>query len=327
MKVLFIGGTGNISSAATAEALRQGMEVVHLNRGSTQAPAGVQTINADIRDVASAESALSGRTFDCVVDWIAFTPEHIENDISLFRERTRQFIFISSASVYRKPPADYIITESTPAYNPFWTYSQQKIACERRLVREFEESGFPFTIVRPSHTYGMGWIPSTFGSRDFTVARRMLDGKKIIVHGDGQSLWTLTHVDDFAIGFTGLIGHPRAIGETFHITSDEAITWDHIHRTTGHLLGVEPDVVHIPSEVIARHAPLLGPGLLGDKMYSVVFDNEKIKRFVPGFQAGIPFHRGVERTIAWYLEDASRQIVHRETDELIETVLNSCTCT
>jgi nucleoside-diphosphate-sugar epimerase len=321
MKVLFIGGTGNISTACTTEAVRQGIEVVHINRGTNTAPVGVRTIQGDIRDIDATRNALNGESFDCVVDWIAFDTDHIEGDISLFRDKTRQFIVISSASVYQKPPSDYRITESTPAYNPFWNYSQKKIACEQRLIHEHDENGFPFTIVRPSHTYSVGWIPTTFGSRDFTIPQRILDGRKIVVHGDGQSLWTLTHTEDFAVGFTGLIGHPRAIGETFHITSDEALSWDHIHRTIGHVLGTEPDIVHIPSEVIARQAPSIGPGLLGDKMYSVVFDNTKIKRFVPAYNARIPFHRGVERSVQWLMADESRRIIDEKAEGIIDSLV------
>lgn len=321
MKVLFVGGTGNISSACTGEALHQGIEVVHLNRGTSSSPKGVRSINADVRDVAATRTALGREEFDCVVDWIAFTPEHIENDIDLFRGRTRQFVFISSASVYQKPPSDYRITESTPAHNPFWSYAQQKIACERRLAAEFDANGFPFTIVRPSHTYGVGWIPTTFGSRDFTVPQRILDGKPIVVHGDGQSLWTITHTEDFAVGFVGLIGHPRAIGEIFHITSDEAITWDQIHHTIAWCLGREASIVHISSETIARESPKFGPGLLGDKRYSVVFDNAKIRRFVPGFAPRVPFHRGVERSLEWLLANPERREINKETDRLIDALV------
>ena len=321
MKVLFIGGTGNISSACTLEALRQGIDVVHANRGSNNPPADVRTIRCDVRSAGALEAAIRDETFDCVVDWIAYDLGHIENDISTFRGKTSQFIFISSASVYQKPPSDFRITESTPAYNPFLEYSQKKTQCEARLAEAYATIDFPATIVRPSHTYGVGWIPTTFGSRDFTVPQRIMDGKEIVVHGDGQSLWTLTHTDDFAVGFTGLIGHPRAIGETFHITSDEAISWDHIHRIIAHVLGVEPSILHVTSEAIARHAPSYGPGLLGDKMYSVVFDNTKIKRFVPGFEARIPFHRGIERSVAWLLEKPERRIVDNATDMIIDTLV------
>ena len=323
MRVLFIGGTGNISTACTTEALRQGIEVVHFNRGTAVAetPAGVEAIRGDIRDLSGAKKLFEGRKFDCVVDWIAFTPEHVEADIELFADCTEQFIFISSASVYHKPPAHYIITESTPAYNPYWRYSQDKIGCERILAKAYEKRGFPMTIVRPSHTYSDGWFPTSFGSRDFTVPQRMIDGKRIVVHGDGQSLWTLTHADDFAVGFTGLLGNPWAIGETFHITSDEQLTWDQIHNTIAHVFGVMAKIVHIPSEVIAKVDPNIGPGLLGDKMYSVVFDNTKIKRTVPGFVCRIPFFRGMERSAAWVEAEPDRKTVDKSLDELLERLV------
>jgi nucleoside-diphosphate-sugar epimerase len=323
MKVLFIGGTGTISTACTAEALRQGIRVVHLNRGSSPAPAGVRTIQADFRDFGAVKNALSGERFDCVVDWIAYTPQQVERDIELFGKATAQYIFISSASVYQRPPSDYRITESTPAHNPFWEYSQKKIACERALMHACETSGFPVTIVRPSHTYDARKIPTTFGSSDFTVPKRMLDGKRIVVHGDGQSLWTITHADDFAVAFTGLLGHDRAIGETFHITSDEALTWDQIHRMIARALGVEARIVHIASEKIARLAPSFGPGLLGDKMHSVVFDNTKIKRFVPGYEAKIPFHRGIARSVETALADAALRKINAETDAIIDSLLEA----
>jgi nucleoside-diphosphate-sugar epimerase len=323
MKVLFIGGTGNISTSCSRAAVRLGIDLYHLNRGSTlkEPMDGVTTITADIRDPLAAKSALEGYTFDCVVNWIAFEPAHIETDLALFRGRTAQYIFISSASVYHKPPSHYVITESTPAYNPFWNYSQRKIACERKLVDEYESSGFPFTIVRPSHTYGEGWFPTTFGSRDFTVPQRILDGRRIVVHGDGQSLWTLTHSDDFAEGFVGLLGNPGAVGETFHITSDEALTWDHIHKTIGRVLGREPIITHVDSQTIASISERFGPGLLGDKRYSLVFDNSKIKRLVPGFSARIPFHRGIERSYEWVQTAPDRKLIDGEMDKIIDRLL------
>ena len=337
MKVLFIGGTGNISLSCSREAVARGVELYHFNRGRTIADRlsgtadddgtdpgsleGVQTIHGDIRDTESARKLLSSHRFDCVVDWIAYTPEHITADVELFRDRTSQFIFISSASVYHKPPNHYIITESTPAHNPYWEYSQQKIACEMILRREYSTERFPMTIVRPSHTYGDGWFPTTFGSRDFTVPQRMLDGKPVVVHGDGQSLWTLTHSDDFARGFVGLLGNPAAVGETFHITSDEALSWDQIHHAIGNALGVEPRIIHVTSEMISRLSPQHGPGLLGDKAYSTVFDNTKIRRWVPGFVATIPFHEGMRRSVAWINEDESRRTVDPELDRLIDDVV------
>lgn len=324
MRVLFIGGTGNISLACTREAVRKGIEVFHLNRGKRGAdvPAEVETITADIRNVEEARTKLTDLEFDVVVDWIAFTPEHINNDLELFRERARQFVFISSASVYHKPVRHPVITESTPAHNPFWTYSQQKIACEQLLFSEYAKNDFPITIVRPSHTYSDGWFPTTFG-KDFTVPQRILNGKPIVVHGDGQSLWTITHADDFARAFVGLLGEPAAIGETFHITSDEAITWDQIHLAVGHALGREPELVHVPSETISRFDPEFGAGLLGDKRYSVIFDNAKIKRYVPGYHAEISFAEVMRRSAAFYAKHPEAKQVNEESNAFIETLIEA----
>ena len=280
---------------------------------------------ADNQDDEAVERVLSDHEFDCIVDWIAYTPEQIEIAIKRYSNRTKQFVFISSASVYHKPPSHYLITESTPAYNPFWDYSQRKIDCERRLIDAYEQAGFPVTIVRPSHTYNVGWLPTTFGSSDYTIPKRIIDGKRIVVHGDGESLWTLTHADDFAKGFVGLMGHPRAIGETFHITSDDVLSWNQIHRTIGRALGVEPKIVHVSSDLIARLVPAVGPGLLGDKAFSVVFDNSKIKRYVPDYHATIPFHEGVNRSLAWFASsdasDESRRSISQETNADIEKIL------
>jgi nucleoside-diphosphate-sugar epimerase len=319
MRVLFVGGTGNISSSCSRVAVAAGIDLYHLNRGTSGVtpPDGVTTLKADINDRAAVETALSGHTFDAVVDWIAFTPDQIKRDIELFSGKTAQFVFISSASVYHKPVRSPIITESTPAHNPYWGYSHNKIKCERLLIDAYENDLFPITIIRPSHTYSDGWFPTTFGSRDFTVPQRMRDGKPIIVHGDGQSLWTLTHADDFAVGFTGLLGHPAAIGETFHITSDEAMTWDEIHRTIGRAIGAEPDIVHVPSEIIARFSPKVGPGLVGDKCYSVIFDNSKIKRYVPRYTAAITFAEGMRRSAA-VAEKAKTLEIDAEADALMD---------
>ncbi len=324
MKVLFIGGTGNLSLDCTVEAVRAGIEVFHLNRGNRTVvlPEGVTTLKADIRKPAEVTAALKGMSFDAVVDWIAFTPDHIETDIGLFAGRTRQFVFISSASAYKKPVTHQVITEGTLLHNPYWEYSRNKIACEERLVREYRDHGFPITIVRPSHTYSVGWFPTVFGSPDFTVPARMLAGKPVIVHGDGQSLWTLTHTKDFAVGFTGLLGNPQAIGEVFQITSDEALTWDEIHHSVAHALGVEANIVHMPSEFIARHNPERGAELLGDKAYSVIFDNSKIKRFVPAYRATIPFHLGMRWSAEWYQSHPEAKVIDKKRDEEIEHLLS-----
>lgn len=325
MRVLFIGGTGNISTACTHEALKHNIELFHLNRGSSTAKAAddVQTIIGDIRKPDEVKKLLRDLRFDVVVDWIAFTPEHIRTDLSLFRDRTRQFIFISSASVYHKPVRHHIITESTPAVNPFWSYSQNKIAIERILAEEYLQRDFPMTIVRPSHTYSTGWFPTTFG-HGFTYPQRMMDGRPVVVHGDGSSLWTITHVNDFAVGFTGLLGNPQAVGETFHITGDESPTWNEIYRAIGAAFGVEPELVHVPSEVIARFDEGLGPGLIGDKTHSVVFDNSKIKRYVPRFSQQIGFHEGMRMGAEWIAEHPElKQIdpgINELTDRLVEAI-------
>jgi nucleoside-diphosphate-sugar epimerase len=281
----------------------------------------VTTIHGDIRDHEAAARLLTEHRFDCVVDWIGFTPEQVKSDIELFQDRTKQFVFISSASIYHKPPRHYVMTESTPVYNPYWEYSQLKIACEMTLQRAYVTERFPVTIVRPSHTYSDGWFPTSFGSRDFTVPQRMLDGKPIVVHGDGTSLWTLTHADDFARGFVGLLGNLEAVGETFHITSDEALSWDQIHRQIGAALGVEPRIVHVTSDLISRLSPQHGPGLIGDKAHSLVFDNTKIKRWVPGYVATIPFHEGMRRSVAWVNDDPARKQINPELDKLIDDIV------
>ena len=323
MKVLFIGGTGNISTSCTHDALARGIELYHLNRGSSKGrvPHEVQTIIGDIRKPAEVRKLIDGMHFDAVVDWIAFTTDHIEADLDLFRDKTDQFVFISSASVYHKPVRHHVITESTPAYNPYWRYSQNKIACENLLWKEYAENGFPMTVVRPSHTYSTGWFPTTFG-KDFTYPRRLLDGKPIVSHGDGSSLWTITHTDDFAKGFNGLLGNPFTIGETFHITGDEALSWDEIHRAMAAALGVEAKIVHVPSDVIASYDENVGAGLIGDKQYSVVFDNAKIKRYVPGYQATIPFWEGMRRSVAF--ADANPELTNEidpKTDELVDRLI------
>ena len=323
MRVLFIGGTGNISTACTRHALEKNLEVYHLNRGlhPEKTPTGVTTLRADIRNADEVRRALAGLRFDCVVEWLGYLPQHVEADIALFRDRTGQYVFISSASAYCKPLPHPVITESTPLGNPFWDYSRNKIACERLLDRAWEDSRFPFTVVRPSHTYDDGWIPTCFGSRDYTVAQRMLDGKGIVVPGDGQSLWTLTHASDFARGFTGLLGNPAAIGQAFHITSDESLTWDRIHQTIGRALGVEPRIVHVPSDFVARVCPERGASLLGDKSHSVLFDNAKIRRYVPGFHAEILFAEGIRRSLAWLDAHPDAKTVDPEVNGEYEKVL------
>lgn len=321
MKVLFIGGTGVISSACAELAVREGIDLYLLNRGQSverPAPIGATVLFGDIRDRASAEAALAGHTFDAVVDWIAFTPEHVQADINLFRGRTGQYVFISSASVYQTPPASLPVTESTLLDNPFWEYSRNKIACEELLVRAYRDEQFPITIVRPSHTYDATKVPLLGG---YTSLQRMKDGKPVVVHGDGTSLWTLTHHRDFAKGFVPLLGNGRAVGEVFHITSDEWLSWNQIYETFAAALGIEATLVHVPSELIHAFDPLHGEGLLGDKSHSMIFDNSKIKRLAPGFVCTIPFAWGAREIVTWHEAASSRQVVDPHVDALIERVL------
>jgi nucleoside-diphosphate-sugar epimerase len=315
MRVLFLGGTGIISTACTRLAAESGIDLTLLTRGrhAAELPAGVKTLAVDMEDDAAAARALDGARFDSVVDWIAYTPAHIERDLRLFAGRTRQYVFISSASAYQKPATDYLITESTPLANPYWEYSRNKIACEERLLKAYREEGFPVTIVRPSLTYGDTQIPLAVNcwTKPYTVVDRMRRGKKVIVPGDGSSLWVITHNSDFAKGLVGLLGHEQSIGHAFHITSDEAMSWDQYYRIVGEAAGVEPQLVHIASDFIAACLPEELGGLTGDKSVSVVFENRKIKRFVPGYRATMPFARGVRRTLAWFDADATR----RQIDE------------
>src|SRR5215217_2253978 len=283
MKILFIGGTGLISSACSDLAVARGHELFILNRSiSTKyaLPIGSTVLQADVHaNEAALATILAGYHFDAVVDFIAYTLNDIERDIRLFRDKTDQFVFISSASAYQKPVRNYLITEETPLENPFWEYSRNKIACENRLMQAYREEGFPVTIIRPSHTYGPTQIPFGVSSwtHPWTVVDRMKRGQKVIVPGDGTSLWVLTWNADFAKGLVGLLGNENAIGQAFQITSDEVLTWDQIHLEVYRALGVEPNVIHIPSDLIAAYDPPSLGSLVGDKSNSVVFDNSKIK--------------------------------------------------
>ncbi len=320
MKVLFIGGTGIISSACSQLALEQGLELYLLNRGesSRSVPKGAQVLHGDIRDPQSVHEAIGNLTFDVVVNWVAFTPQHIETDLELFGGRTRQYVFISSASAYQKPIGHLPITESTPLHNPFWQYSRDKIACEERLMRAYREDGFPITIIRPSHTYDETLLPMDGG---YTVVNRMRRGKPVIVHGDGTSLWVLTHHRDFAVGFVGLLGRPQVIGEAVQITSDEWLTWNQIFELVAQAAGTTAEIVHVPSEVIAAFDSGWGAGLLGDKAHSVLFDNTKLKRLVPDYVARIPYSRGVHEVMAWYDADPARQVVDEKLDRLMDDII------
>lgn len=320
MKVLFIGGTGTISSACSELAISKGIDLYHLNRGKTSGKRpieGVKTIIADIRNIQETKKAIENHHFDAVVDWIAFEPEHIENDIELFSGKTNQFIFISSASIYQTPPEKLPVTEETILDNPFWEYSRNKIACEEILRNAYNKNGFPYTIVRPSHTYDKTLIPF-FG--EYTTLHRMKNNLPVIVHGDGTSLWTLTHHKDFAVGFVGLLGNPKAINEAFQITNDEWLSWNQIYRLFAKELNVEPHLVHVPSKIIATYNKDIGDGLLGDKEHSMIFDNTKIRGIVPDFNPKIPFSEGVKDIVKWY-EDESHQKYDKEFNDLTERIL------
>ncbi len=324
LTALFLGGTGTISTACTRAALQAGFAVTHLNRSQTDkrpVPEGVESVAGDIRDPESVRAALGDRTFDVVVDFIAFTPEHVQTDIELFTGRARQYVFISSASAYQTPPSRLPVTESTPLRNPFWEYSRNKAACEDLLVEAYRRDGFPATIVRPSHTYDETSIPLLGG---WTTLDRMRRGLEVVVHGDGSSNWTLTHVDDFARAFVGLLGRTDVLGEAFHITSDEAPPWDAVYRALAHAAGVaDPKLVHVPSDAINAVDPEWGASLLGDKTHSMVFDNSKVKAAVPGWRARIPFEHGARQIVAWYDADESRREVDEETNRKFDLLVEA----
>ncbi|WOF23550.1 SDR family oxidoreductase [Microbacterium betulae] len=318
MRILIIGGTGNISSFVTTLAVEGGHDVTVLNRGRTAPPAGVRGLVGDAGDPASIEGAIGAETFDAVANFRSFSPQQAADDVRIFSGRTAQYVYVSSASAYQKPIARLPIVESTPLRNPFWQYSRDKIASEDLLVAAYRETGFPLTIVRPSHTYGPSLVPLEGG---WTALRRILDGRPVVVHGDGTSWWTLTHSRDFARAFVGLFGNPHALGQAVHITSDESLTWDDVARLLGRALGREPEIVHIASEAIAREIPALGPGLVGDKAHSVLFDNTLVKRLVPGWVASTPFAAGAREIVDWHLADGARQSVDDELDAAFDRLI------
>lgn len=330
MKVLFIGGSGNISTACSKLALASGWDVYHLNRGvSAYTPIpGVKLLKADINNTADVQNIIGQLRFDVVANFIAFNVSDVERDFEIFRNKTGQYIFISSASVYQKPVLHPVITESTPLCNPFWEYSRNKIAAEERLNQLYRDYNFPVTIIRPSLTYQYV-IPVAIGSwTDYTIIDRMKKGKPVIVHGDGNSLWTITHSEDFARGFVGLMGHQQAAGQAFHITSDEILTWNQIYEAVAEAAGCQANIVHISSDFICEQADRYGwhwmrGNLHGDKAASVIFDNSKIKTFVPGFQASISFKKGIKQTVRWFEEDASRMKILEENNAFMDYVLKA----
>lgn len=321
LSVLFLGGTGIISSACTARALALGMEVTVLNRGTSSTrplPEGVGSLVGDLSDPASFRAAVGSRQFDVVADFRAFVPADVQSRLEVLEGQTGQYVFISSASAYQTPPGRLPVRESTPLRNPFWQYSRDKIACEDLLVAAYRDRALPVTIVRPSHTYDQTLLPFDGG---WTVVDRMRRGAEVVVPGDGTSLWTLTHSRDFAHAFVGLFGQPSAIGEVFHITSDEWLAWNEIYLTVGAAAGVEPRLVHVPSDAVAAVDPVWGAGLLGDKSHSMIFDNTKVKRLVPDYVAEVPFSQGAREIMAWYDADPARQEVDAAMDATMDDLV------
>jgi nucleoside-diphosphate-sugar epimerase len=319
-RVLYIGGTGTISAACVRRGVEAGDEVTVLNRGSSRRPLpdGVREVVADVRDPASVRAAVGAAEYDVVADFLSFTPDHVATALDLFEGRTGQYVFISSASAYEKPPRRLPVTESTPLRNPFWQYSRDKIACEDLLVAAHRDRGLPVTIVRPSHTYDERLIPTLGGWNDLA---RLRAGRPVVIHGDGTSLWTITHSDDFAVAFTGLLGHPEAIGDAFTITGSHAPTWDAIYAWLAEAAGVaSPDFVHVASETIAAFSPDLGPGLIGDKAHSMVFDNSKVTALVPEFRTTIRFDEGARRIVAHYDAHPELRVADESRDALFDRI-------
>ena len=328
MRILIIGGTGTISSAITRQLAASGQDLWLLNRGTRkqEVPAGVKQIVADISNEEEVVRLLGDMQFDAVCEFIGFVPEQVERDIRLFKGRTRQYVYISSASAYNKPASNHVINEGTTLANPYWQYSRNKIACEELLMREYRENAFPVTIVRPSHTYCERSVPvSVHGLKgSWQVLKRMLDGKPVVVQGDGSSLWTLTWNEDFARGFIGLLGNPKAIGEAFQIMSDESLTWNQVYKCVADALGVQFHPYYVSSEFLAAVAPKeydFTGNLLGDKSVTVVFDCSKLKRVVPGFQATTRFHEGVRRCVAYLLSHPELQVEDEEFDVWCDQVI------
>lgn len=329
MKALFIGGTGTISMGITrALSNNPDWELFLLNRGnrSEELPDSVKVIKADINDVDAVKELIKDMDFDCVGEFIGFVPEQVKRDIELFKGKTKQYIYISSASAYNKPCSDYRITEGTSLANKYWEYSRNKIACEEILMEEYRKNGFPVTIVRPSHTYDDRSVPmGVHGSKgSFQVIKRMMEGKPVIIHGDGTSLWTMTYNDDFAKAYVGLMGNKHALGEAFQITGDETLTWSQIYQTIADALGVEFKPYYVSSSFLAETGDFDFEGsLIGDKANSVVFDNSKLKRAVPGFAPNIRFEQGIKKVLDNVLSNPSLQIPDPEFDRWCDKVIET----
>ena len=314
LDILFLGGTGIISTSSVRLAVQRGHRVTVMNRGRSSSrpiPDEVEQLVGDVSDPGSVDAALAGRSFDVVAQFRAFLPETVRGDVARFTGRVGQYVFVSSASAYQKPPASIPVTEATPLKNPFWQYSRDKIACEDVLVAADRHDDFPMTIVRPSHTYDDSLLPTMGGWTDIA---RMRAGRPVVVHGDGTTPWTLTHSDDFAVGFVGLLGRPEALGSAYTITGESAPTWNQVYTWLGRAAGAEPRLVHVASERIAREVPDLGPGLVGDKAHAMVFDTTRLRRLVPEFVTTIPYAEGARRQIAWFDVHPEAQVVDQELD-------------
>jgi len=328
MKILFIGGTGTISMAITKELAGLGHEIYLLNRGNRKCslPENVHSIIADIGDEKGTAEKLEGMSFDCVGEFIGFVPSQLERDYRLFKDKTKQFIYISSASAYQKPPKSYVITENTPLENPYWEYSRNKKACEDFLMERFRKDGFPVTIVRPSHTYDERSVPlGVHGNGgSFQVVKRIKEGKPVIIHGDGSSLWTITHNSDFAKAYVALIGNPKAVGEAFHITSDESVSWNEIYQYIAEALGVKLNPYYVSSKTLADLSSYDFTGsLIGDKANSVVFDNSKIKSLAPDFKAKISAREGIRRTVEYVMSHPECQTEDPDFDAWCDKVISA----
>jgi len=329
MNILLIGGTGTISSAITRQLAESGHDLWLLNRGNrkNEVPASVRQIICDINDEAEVLRQIGDTTFDAVCEFIGFLPSQVERDIRLFKGRTHQYVYISSASAYNKPAANHVITEGTTLANPYWQYSRDKIACEALLMKEWRENGFPATIVRPSHTYCERGVPVSVHSPkgSWPVLKRMMEGKPVIINGDGSSLWTLTWNEDFARGFIGLLGNPKALGEAFQIMSNEQLTWTQVYQCVANALGVELKPYYVASDFLAAVSPKeydLTGNLLGDKSLTVIFDCSKLKRAVPGFQATTRFDEGVRRCVAYLMSHPELQVEDPEFDAWCDKVID-----
>lgn len=321
-RILFIGGTGNISAECAALLHQRDREILILSRGRNAVPPGYRAIQADRKDPVAMRAALKGVEPDVVLNFLGYDLPEVQADYELFNGVVGQYIFISSTVVYAKPPSLLPLTEDAPQGNPWWDYGRKKIACERWLLQRRQETGFPLTIVRPSHTYSNRWVPNAISSGSYTFAARLEQGKPVFVHDDGENPWTLTSAADFAVGLAGLVGKPEAVGEAFHITSDEVLTWNQIYAEIAAAMGAKsPQIVKVPTDLICQVAPQMTGTLKGDKAHPGVFDNSKIKRFVPEFRCRTPFRQGVRESVRWLCAHPERQNLKPELDTLIENVI------